>query len=443
MIPTGLLIGILLAATPLLALGALDARFPLLAVGIMAAALLAAAADNLLSRRATLLQAERDTPEVLSLGAPNRIVITVRSRCNHPLILIVKDDPPPEFTTPRRWKRLRLPPHWSQRLSYRTTPYRRGDFRFGDLHVRVLSRLRLSWWQRTIPAAENVRVYPNLQDVRRWEALARRGRLEDLGIRARTRGEGTDFESLREYVPDDSFRNIDWKATAKRGKPITRQFQVERNQNLLILIDSGRMMAAPCGAPTSASAGGLTRLDLSVNAALMLAHVAATLGDSVGMLTFADSIKSFLPPGRGREQTRRLLEELYALQPEMVEPDYRTATTYLRSRSRKRALVVAFTDLVDVEVSGQVLAYLAALAPQHLPMVVTVRDQELETLASQSPEEEMDVYEKAIASRALAERELALARLRRRGAHVCDAQPDDLVAAVVNHYLFIKRRGLL
>ena len=435
MVPTPLLISILLAATPLLWLGVHDARFPALGLGIMGGAMLIAIADNLLSRRATAIELTRESSETLSLGAPNRINIQVRSRCPRPLALTVKDDPPPDFHTPERAAKLRLAPFETARVGYTTTPRQRGDFHFGRLHVRVRSRLRLSWWQRSFSAEEHVRVYPDIQQVRKWEALARRGRLQDAGLRSRMRGEGTEFESLRDYVPDDSFRDIDWKATVKRGRSITRQFQTERNQSLVILLDSGRMMGSPVR--------DLTKLDLCINSALMLAHVAATMGDAVGMLTFSDRIKSFVPPGKGRQQTRRILEELYALQAEMTEPDYRAATTYLRTRSRKRSLVVTFTDLVDTEVSAQVLAYLAALAPQHLPMVVTVRDQGIEELREQTPSDALHVYEKALAGRALEERELALARLRQRGAYVCDARPDDLVAATVNQYLAIKRRGLL
>ncbi len=443
MVPTPLLMTILLVATPLIGLAAYDARLPALGLGIMAAALVVAVIDNIISSQTTPVQVERLAPEVLSLGAANRIEIEVRSRCSRPLQIAVKDDPPPQFRTSKRTTKLRLPAFGAQRLSYTTTPHQRGDFSFGNLHIRVRSRLRLSRWQHTIPAAAAVRVFPNLQEVRKWEALARRGRLADMGLRTRARGQGTEFESLREYLPDDDFRRIDWKATAKRGKPITRQYETERNQNLIIAIDSGRMMAAPADIGDDPDEAQLTRLDLSVNAALMLAHVATTMGDAVGLLTFSDRIKSYVPPGKGREQTGRLLEELYGLQAEMTEPDWRAATTYLRSRSRKRSLVVAFTDLVDTEVSGQVLAYLAALAPGHLPMVVTVRDEALDRLRDQPPDRLLPVYEKALAARTMSQRELALVRLRQRGAFVCDARPDELVAATVNQYLAIKRRGLL
>jgi len=434
--PTGLLITILLAATPLFALGAYDLSFPQLGLAVMAVALLVALLDNLISSRAARLEVSRELPQVLSLGAENPVAITVGSRSPRALRLLVKDDPPAEFITPSRQRSLLLAPYDERQVRYVTTPVERGDADFGDVHVRGLSRLRLSWWQRRVRAAEGVKVYPSLVDVYKYQALARRGRLEDMGLRAvRMRGEGTEFESLREYVPDDSFRRIDWKATAKRAQPITRQYQVERSQNLMILVDSGRMMSAHCGP--------LAKLDLSVNAALMLAHVAATSGDAVGLLTFADRVKSFLPPSKGHGQTRRLVEELYNIEAELVEPDYRGAFGYMRNRARKRALVAVFTDLVDAEVSGQLLAYLGALAPHHLPLVVTVRDEQLAAISRQPPTDGVGAYEKALASKALHDRALVLARLRQRGALVCDAAPDQVVAMTVSHYLAIKRQGLL
>ncbi len=436
MVPAGLLIGILIAATPLFALGVYDLSFAQMGVGVMVVTLVVALLDNLAAIRLCDVEISRELPQVLSLGAENTVRITVRNPTGRTLHLLVKDDPPSEFITPtRRWSLL-LRPYEVGEIRYRTTPVRRGDAEFGDLHLRVLSRLRLSWRQRTISAAERAKVYPNLLEVYRYQALARRGRLEDMGLRAvRMRGEGMEFESLREYLPDDSFRRIDWKATAKRGKPITRQFQTERSQTLMILVDSGRMMSAHCG--------DLTRLDLSVNAALMLAHVAATSGDAVGLLTFADRVKTFVPPRKGPEQTRALVEELYNIRADLVEPDYRGVFGYLRNRARKRALVAVFTDLVDAEVSGQLLAYLGALAPHHLPLVVTIRDEQTDAISRQMPVNVVGAYEKALAARMLQERALLLARLRQRGALVCDAPPDDIVAMTVNHYLAIKRQGLL
>ncbi len=436
MIPSRLLIGLLLAAVPLFALGGVLPMLPAVGLGVMLALLALAVADMRRSRARDEAEVTRQAPDVLSLGVPNRVELTLHNRSGRRLRLRVKDDPPGEFDTPERMRAVTLDPWERRTVSYLTTPRRRGDYAFGALHLRGLSRLRLAWWERTVPAEETVRVYPNLQQVREFDALARRGRLEDLGLRAiRSRGEGTEFESLREYLPDDSFRSIDWKATARRGAPITRQYQAERNQALLLMIEAGRMMSAP--------ANDMTRVDYAVNAALMLAHVAERMGDTVGLLTFSDRVKSFVAPGRGGMQTERILEELYALEAELVEPDYAGAVSFLRSRARKRALICAFTDLVDADVSAAALSYLASLRPQHLPMVATIHDAETMALAATEPSTPGEAYEKAVAQRATGERALALARLQSRGVLVVDAAPEALAISVVNRYLTVKRRGLL
>lgn len=436
MIPSRLLIGLLLAAVPLFALGGVLPMLPAVGVGVMLATLALSLLDGFLSRARDSVEITRWVQDVLSLGAQNRVEIAVQNRAGRTLRLKIKDDPPVDFRTPERMRRVTLEP-WELRIvSYLTTPRRRGDYEFGDLHVRGLSRLRLAWWQKRIAAAEGVRVYPNLQQLREFDALARRGRLEDLGLRsARARGEGTEFESLREYVPDDSFKHIDWKATARRAVPITRQYQAERNQTLLLLIDAGRMMVAP--------ANEMTRVDYAINAALMLAHVAQRMGDTVGLLAFSDRVKTFIPPARGAAQAERMLEELYALEAELVEPDYRSAVSFLRARARKRAMICTFTDLVDPDVSAQALSYLSSLRPQHLALVATIRDAETEALAHADPGTPGAAYEKAVARRTLGQRELALARLRSRGVLVCDTDPHALAAGVVNRYLSVKRRGLL
>jgi uncharacterized protein (DUF58 family) len=193
----------------------------------------------------------------------------------------------------------------------------------------------------------------------------------------------------------------------------------------------------------AARTGEMARIDYAVNAALMLAHVAARMGDTVGLLAFSDRVRSFVPPSRAAGQAERMLRELYALQPELVESDYRKALGFLRARARKRALVCAFTDLVDPDVSARALSYLASLRPQHLPMVVTIQDPAIEALADQMPEAPTEAYEKALARRTMGERALALARLRSRGAVVCDAPPEDLTASVISHYVGVKRGGLL
>ncbi len=393
------------------------------------AVLIAAVADNLLSRRAAEIETERRVDEKLSLGTDNEVEIILYSRSRRTLHLQVKDDPPIEFETVRRQRSLRLEPYQTQRITYRTVPQ-------SDIHIRGRSRLALTWWQRHVPARQQVRVYPDLLQVHRYELLARKIHLQQAGFRLiRRRGEGTEFESLRDYVPDDDFRDIDWKASARRSKPITREYEVERSQNVMLMIDAGRMM---CG-----QLDGMSRLDYAINAALMLAYVASRQDDAVGMMVFAGAVNSFVPPRKGSAQIGRLVEELYAVQPTMTEPDYGAALTMLQSRSRKRALVVIFTDIIDKQASRALLAYSGALYPHHLPLVVTIRDPRLEQTADLPPQQVSQVYQRAVAAGLLRDRSQALAALRRQGARVVDATPDELTVSTVNRYLDIKARQLL
>jgi len=402
----------------------------------IATVLIAAVADNLLSRRAADIETERQVDEKMSLGTDNQVEIILYSRSRRPLTLQVKDDPPIEFETARRQHNLRLGPYQTQRITYRTVPQSRGDYQFGDIHIRGRSALALTWWQQRIPAQQQVRVYPDLLQVHRYELLARNIHLQQAGFRLmRRRGEGTEFESLRDYVPDDDFQDIDWKASARRNKPITREYEIERSQNVMLMIDAGRMM---CG-----QIDGMSKLDYAINAALMLAYVASRQDDAVGMMVFAGAVSSFIPPCKGSAQIGRLVEELYAVQPTMTEPDYGAALTMLQRRSRKRALVVIFTDIIDKQASRALLAYSGALYPHHLPLVVTIRDPHLEQTADLPPQQVSQVYQRAVAAGLLRDRSQALAALRRQGARVVDATPDELTVSAVNRYLDIKARQLL
>ena len=407
-----------------------------LALGWMIAITLIAVGDAILSRRSARFELVRHVDEKLSLGAENRIRLTFRSRCGRTMKLLVKDSPPVAFDTPERLCSVLLVPYGEAEVTYRTTPKTRGDFTFGDLHVRGFGRLGLATWLRRVPAQAAVKVYPNLIEVANYELLARSDRLEQVGFRGlRRRGEGTQFESLRDYVPDDEFGNIDWKATARKRRPITREYEIERSQNLVLMLDAGRMMTAEIG--------GMSKLDYAVNAALMLAHVACSKDDAVGMIAFGRSVESFVPPRKGKAQVGRILDQLYALQPALEEPNYRSAFSLLTERSRKRALVVVFTDLVDADASQRLLAHVVALRPRYLPLLVTTRDADLEAAASKPPHEVEDVYQRAVAGNVLAAREQALAWMRSRGVLVLDVAPGKLTVSAVNEYLRLKGTGRL
>ncbi|MEN3001414.1 MAG: DUF58 domain-containing protein [Armatimonadota bacterium] len=394
------------------------------------------ALDALLLPRKDRFRAMRQHEAVLSMGTANRIELVLSAEVAYPLRLRLRDEPPPDCTFDRREFDLVLRPGEPAQVAYHLTPLYRGEARFEDIFLRVEGRLGLMYGFYRLPARERVPIYPNLLQLREYELLRHRGLLRQIGFRqTRLRGLGTEFESLREYTIDDEFRRIDWKATARRGKPIVRDYQVERSQNVILLFDAGRNMLA--------EVEGMRKFDAVLNTGLMLAYVAAQMDDKVGALVFADEVDQFIPPQRGRGQVAKLVHALHAIQPRMVEADYLYAMTYLAQRWRKRSLMVIFTDLIDPDASRVLIHALGGLARQHLCVCVTVSDPRLHAWSQQVPQSAEQLYRRAVATQVLTDR-LAVARtLERMGVATIDAEPETLVPALVNFYLQAKARGML
>jgi uncharacterized protein (DUF58 family) len=392
------------------------------------------ALDALWLPRAARFRVARLHEAVLSLGTANRIELMLSAAISAPLRVRLRDEPPPDCTFDQREFDVLLRPEEPALVHYHLTPLYRGEARFEDIFLRVEGRLGLVYGFYRLPARERVPVYPNLLQMREYELLRHRGLLRQMGFRqTRLRGLGTEFESLRDYTIDDEFRRIDWKATARRGKPIVRDYQVERSQNVLLLFDAGRNMLA--------EVEGMRKFDAVLNTGLMLAYVATQMDDKVGALVFADEIDQFIPPQRGRGQVAKLVQQLHAVQPRMVEADYLYAITYLAQRWRKRSLMVLFTDLIDPDASRVLLQAMAGLARQHLCVCVTVSDPRLHAWSQQTPRTAEQLYRRAIATQVLTDRLAAARTLERMGIATIDAEPETLVSALVNFYLQVKARG--
>jgi uncharacterized protein (DUF58 family) len=243
------------------------------------------------------------------------------------------------------------------------------------------------------------------------------------------------FESLKEWVPGEDTRLIDWKATGRRGKTMVRQYEDERRQQVLIVIDAGRMLTP--------EVDGRARLESVIEAALHLAHSAVEHDDNIGLMVFADQVQQFIPPARGRRALHAVVDALASIQGTLVEPNYPAAFAQLATRNRKRALTVFFTDVIDRTASEALVGQLGTLRPRHLPLAVTLRDPSLERLAVARPATTTAAYERAAAEELLQSREEALADMRRQGVLVLDVPPAGASAAVVDQYNRLKRRGAL
>ncbi|HKU62840.1 MAG TPA: DUF58 domain-containing protein [Gemmatimonadales bacterium] len=383
------------------------------------------------------LRVTREAPPAFSLGR----TFPLRYRWSHPgrrhLRLLARERLPEPLggaDTPRR--RLLLPPGLVVEEVVEVRPVRRGIAAGGPMDVRILGPLGLGWRQGRIELPWTATVYPNLLAASLRALPLQAARRREAGLRnVRRRGEGRLFEGLREWVPGDDTRIIDWKATARRGKPIARQYEDERRQQVLLAIDAGRLLTA--------EVDGVPRLESVIAAALHLAHAAVEHDDNVGLLVFADTIQRYVPPARGRRALRAVLEGLAAAEGKLVESDYPAAFRYLAARSRKRALTVLFTDVIDRSASDALVGQVATLRPRHLPLAVTLRDPRLEAVAVARPADAGEAFQRAAAEELLGAREAALADMRSRGVMVLDVLPAAASAAVVERYHQLKRRGVL
>jgi uncharacterized protein (DUF58 family) len=392
--------------------------------------------DALRAVRPADLEWTRELPVKLSIGVVNRVTLSIRSRSTRVARITARETPPPGFAGERALGPLTVPPFGEASVTLSMTPASRGLFRFGDVGVRSLGPLGLAGWQAVSALGEDAKVYPDIQAVRSYALLARKGALAEMGVkRMRYVGEGTEFESLREYSHGDDYRDIDWKATARRGRPIVKAFEAERSQTIVLAVDAGRLMIP--------RVAGLTKLDRAVNAALLLAYLGTERDDLVGLLVFGRDVVRYLPPKKGHRQFVAILEALYSVEGRVEEPDYGRAMRYLATRLSKRSLVVLFTDLVGREPSKRLMDSLAGLLPRHLPLLITQRNRDVEARSRSEMATEAEVFGASVAETLLADKAAALRLLAARGALVLDVYPEELSVAAVNRYLEVKARGRL
>lgn len=391
-------------------------------------------ADGVALYRLPVPQVDRVVPPRLPLGGSVEVPLDLRNTASVTRRVRITDDPGPGIQHgPFDVLEAELPGGGAVRLEASLDATERGTTHIGDIHMRVLSPMGLLWRRVRVSRHDRVTVQPGLRELRRHRLLALHHRV-DLGPRrVREVGEGREFERLREYVRGDDPRRIDWKATARRGAPIVRQYEAERSQSIVLALDAGRLM--------SERFEDRERLDHSLAAALVLADAAAVHGDGIGVLLFADTVQAYLPPARHR--LARIADVLATVETRRVEPDYPGAFRYLARRLRRRSLIVLFTDVIDVRASGALLEHLGATARRHLPLIVAMRNVELEAAAAAGVREERGAFQRAAAEELLQARAVALNGIRRRGVLVTDVRPEAATTETLARYLEIKRRGLL
>jgi uncharacterized protein (DUF58 family) len=429
-----------LALLAALALVALLGVFTPVALDVMlignALLLVLIVTDGMVAIPVRWIEVTRDAPGTFTVGRDTEIAYQWRNPDRRAALVAVREVRPDLLDGPQPVRRLTIPASGVRRERLTVRAAKRGREAGGWFAVRSIGPMRLGMRQSRIALPWDVRVYPNLPASRLKASIAEAARQRQAGLRAiRHVGEGRQFESLREWVPGDDTRRIDWKATARRRKPIARHYEEERRQQVLLALDAGRLLAEEID--------GESRFEHAVNAAVMLALAAVYHDDNVGIMVFADRVTHYAAPQRGRRGLRRVLDVLAEAAPRLVEPDYPAAFRDLAVKNRKRALTVVFTDAIDKLASEALVTNIGSLRPRHLPLVVTLRNPELDRAAAARAEVAADAYRKAAAEELLHAREEALSHMRQAGAMVLDVEPHRASAVVVERYLELKRRGRL
>lgn len=380
--------------------------------------------------------ASRHCLKIASLGKTHVVELDIDNLSNRHHEVIIRDDLPEDFSATPEQFALSLRAQSRSSFKYEVTPQRRGAYEMENVYIRSHSRWRL--WQRDfqLPVKSRVHVYPDMKQLSEYAILSRTNRLSLMGVRRTRRvGQDHDFERLRDYTPDDNYKLIDWRSTARRNKLTVKDFQTSQSQRIIFLVDCGRMMTNEYD--------DLNLLDYSFNAMLMLSFVALRQGDSVGLICFSDQVHTYVPPRGGMSQMNHLLHASFDRFPSLVESRYDQAFLYLDRYCKKRSMVVLMTNILDEVNAFQVQQYLTNLVGKHLPLGVLLRDHSVFELAETVDPQGSQLYDAAAAAEILNWRHQVIDDLQRQGVLALDAFPENMTAPLVNRYLEIKARHML
>ncbi|MBL7757090.1 MAG: DUF58 domain-containing protein [Chitinophagaceae bacterium] len=377
--------------------------------------------------------AVRDTTDRFSIGDENKVALELHNRYPFPVRLSIIDELPVQFQE-RHWlKKIHIKGGESSELVYMLRPVTRGEYVFNDINIFAHGPLGLVKRRYKIPQERTIKVYPSYVQMRRYQLLAVSNRLQEVGVkRIRRLGHSLEFEQIREYVPGDDYRTINWKATARKNGLMVNNYTDERSQQVYCIVNKGRVMKMPFG--------GMTLLDHAINASLVLSNVALVKQDKAGLITFAENLDSFVPADKKPTQMNLLLEALYRQQTRFLEPDFEKLYAVVRTRITHRSLLVLFTNFESLESLEREMPALKRLARYHLLLVVFFENTELKALTNKPSSTVEEIYIKTIAEKFAFEKRQMVKELHNNGILSILTTPENLNVNTVNKYLELKTR---
>lgn len=382
------------------------------------------------------VDAERITPEKLSNGDENPIIVTIKNYYTFPVSVKVIDEIPFQFQV-RNFEINRKIKNASQdEFQYKLRPTERGEYFFGNLNIYVSSPLRLISKRYKFNKDQMVPTYPSYIQLRKYDLIAFSNNLFQYGIKKIRRiGHTMEFEQIKEYVHGDDIRTLNWKATAKKNSLMVNQFQDEKSQNIYMVIDKGRVMKMPFN--------GMSLLDYAINATLVLSNVILKKQDKAGMFSFSKKVENRVVAEKRTSQMQKILESLYNVKTNFFESDYSRLYVDIKKNINQRSLIILYTNFETMDGLHRQLPYLKGIAKSHLLVVVFFQNTELQQITNKKSDTIQDVYDKVIAEKFIFEKKLIVTELKKYGIHSVLTQPENLTLDTINKYLEIKARGIL
>jgi uncharacterized protein (DUF58 family) len=388
------------------------------------------------------LEVRRSWEKRPCLGVPGSVAVEIQNGGNTSIRVRIVDETPAQLRSAPPDLSLIAKARTSAEARYPVMPAERGDTKLGRIFLRYQSPLGFAERWAVAETQQTIRILPNLEQAKRQSLYLIRSRQADLEKRRRRqRGMGREFDSLREYREGDELRDISWTATARRRHLITRVFQMERSQNVWLVLDAGRLLRAQVREPGDAPR--FSKLDYAVNAALSLAQVALYCGDRVGLLAYGRKVQQNLYAGRGAHHVRAIVESLAQVKAEAFESDHGRAVRALLNAQKRRSLVVWITDFAETATIPEVIEYAMQLTPRHLVVFAAMGQPDLKALADTIPRSSVDLYRHGAALEISQRRDILMRGLRQRGVLALELMPGMLASSLVTQYLDIKERSLI
>ena len=380
--------------------------------------------------------ATRELPEKLSNGDDNEIAITIENNYNFRTDILLIDELPFQYQKRDFNIDTRLSKFESKKIKYTLRPLERGEYHFGHLNLYVTSPLQLVSRRFKFGKDAMVPNYPSFLQLRKYMLMAFSNKLSEYGLKKIRRiGHTMEFEQIKDYVPGDDIRNINWKATAKRNQLMVNQYQDEKSQPVYSVIDKGRVMRMPFE--------GLSLLDYAINATLVISNIALMKQDKAGMFAFSNKVANKVVAQRRPSQMNTILETLYNLDTDFAESDFSRLYIDVKRNLNQRSLLLLYTNFETLDALHRQLPYLQALAKNHLLVVIFFKNTELDKITKQKAVNTFEIFEKTIAEKFIYEKKLIVNELHKHGIYSILTTPKNLTVDTINKYLEIKARGLL